>query len=187
MNLQQAQSYVLQHLRRLVGSGEVTQSVLARRAGLSPAHVHNLLSGVRPMTADVADLVLKALSLDLEDLVPAREGTRVAALLSPKVLDRARRPEVVRVDTREAAFPPLIRKGDLLLLETEEKRRLHPRWERLYVLSTGKDGPVRRCQALGDDLVILSADGAPPRTLSLRRHALLDVVRGEVLWVGRTL
>lgn len=187
MNLQQAQSYVLQHLRRLVRHGEVTQSGLARHAGLSQAHVHNLLSGVRPMTADVADLVLRALGLDLEDLAPIRAGTGVGALLVPKVLERTRRPDVVRVETAEAAFPQQVRKGDLLLVERDEVRRSRPRWERLYLLQTGRDTLVRRCHTVGDDLVILSADGAPPRTLAIRNHRLLDVVLGEVLWVGRTL
>ena len=187
MNLQQAQSYVLQHLRRLVGGGELTQSVLARRAGLSPAHVHNLLSGVRPMTADVADLLLRALKLDLEDLVPAQEGSAVGALLAPKVLERARRPDVIRVDTGGAAFPPAIRKGDLLLVERDESHRSRPRWQRFYVLEAGRDTLVRPCQVIGDELVILSADGVPPRILPLRSHSVLDVVSAEVLWVGRTL
>lgn len=187
MNLQQAQSYVLQHLRRLVRHGEVTQSGLARHAGLSQAHVHNLLSGVRPMTADVADLVLRALGLDLEDLVPVRAGRGVGSLLVPKVLERARRPDVVRVETVEAAFPQQVRKGDLLLVERDEARRSQPRWKRLYVLQTGRDTVVRRCQAVGEDLLILSADGAPPRTLAIRSYPLLEVVLGEVLWVGRTL
>lgn len=187
MNLQQAQSYVLQHLRRLVRHGEVTQSGLARHAGLSQAHVNNLLSGVRPMTADVADLVLRALGLDLEDLVPVREGAGVGALLVPKVLEQARRPDVVRVETADAAFPQQVRKGDLLLVERDEARRSRPRWERLYLLQTGRDTLVRRCQTVGGDLVILSADGAPPRTLSIRNRPILEVVVGEVLWVGRTL
>jgi hypothetical protein len=118
-------------------------------------------------------------------LIPPLRGPDLG--LTPRILERARQPGVLRVATARAACPPLIHSGDLLLLEKEEARRLRPRWDRLYVLDLRGDTVVRRCQMVGSHLVILAPSSDPPQTVPVRRDELLKLVRAEVLWVGRTL
>lgn len=185
MTIVEAQAHILGHVRRLVSDGELTQSGLARRLGLSQAHVNNLLAGVRPMTAGVGDAVLRELGMGLEDLIPKLRGPDLN--LTPRILERVREPGVMRVATARAACPPLVHPGDLLLLEKEESRRLRPRWERLYVLEVRGDTLIRRCQMVGSQLVILATNSDPPQTVPAARAGLLKLVRAEVVWIGRTL
>ena len=60
-------------LRERVRNGEVTERGLARMAGISQPHLHNMLKGVRGLSAEKADLLLLRLGLsvvDLLDMVP---------------------------------------------------------------------------------------------------------------------
>jgi transcriptional regulator with XRE-family HTH domain len=52
-----------------VRNGEVTERGLARRAGVSQPHLHNVLKGKRFFSLESADLVLHALGLSVIDLV----------------------------------------------------------------------------------------------------------------------
>ena len=62
-----------------IAGGELTERGLARRAGISQPHLHNVLKGVRSLTPDVADRLMATLSLNLVDLTLAvgtnRTGT----------------------------------------------------------------------------------------------------------------
>jgi len=63
---------LLDHLRARVSDriaqGEVTERSLARQAGISQSHLHNILKGIRGMTPDVADKLMTTLQLKLSDL-----------------------------------------------------------------------------------------------------------------------
>ena len=96
---------------------------------------------MRPITTEVGDAVLRHLGLGLEDLIPKLRGPDLR--LTPRVLERARQPGVLRVPTAHAAFPPLVHSGDLLLLEKEKSHRARPRWERLYILEVRGDTLVQ--------------------------------------------
>ena len=66
-------------LRARVRNGEVTERGLARLAGISQPHLHNMLKGVRALSAEKADLLLNRLELsvvDLLDMVPASAWER---------------------------------------------------------------------------------------------------------------
>jgi hypothetical protein len=59
-------------IRRLndeIRAGKYTERALARRAGLSQPHVHNLLKGIRSPTAESADAMLRASSAGICDLI----------------------------------------------------------------------------------------------------------------------
>ncbi|HWB99940.1 MAG TPA: hypothetical protein VG672_24700 [Bryobacteraceae bacterium] len=62
------------HVRTLVRNGEVTERGLARLAGISQPHLHNVLKGVRAMTPEIGDLLLVTLKLDLLDLFEPEAG-----------------------------------------------------------------------------------------------------------------
>lgn len=62
-----------QALRERVRNGELTERGLARRVGLSQAHIHNVLNGKRILTSSVADRLMAELRLSLFDLLKADE------------------------------------------------------------------------------------------------------------------
>ena len=57
-----------ERVRMQIHNGELTERGLARLAGLSQPHIHNVLSGQRILTVSVADRILTALDLSLSDL-----------------------------------------------------------------------------------------------------------------------
>ena len=60
-------------LRERVRSGVVTERGLARLAGVSQPHVHNVLKGKRFFSLEKADQVLRSLGLDLLDFIDPDE------------------------------------------------------------------------------------------------------------------
>jgi len=64
---------LLAWLRSQVHNGALTERGLARRAGLSQSHIHNVLKGRRVLTPTTADRILEALGLSLLDLLEAAE------------------------------------------------------------------------------------------------------------------
>jgi transcriptional regulator with XRE-family HTH domain len=57
------------HLNLRIRNGELTERNLAKRIGLSQAHMHNVLKGARILTAEVADLLMLELNISISDLV----------------------------------------------------------------------------------------------------------------------
>jgi hypothetical protein len=64
---------LLAYVRNEVRNGELTERGFARLIGISQPHAHNVLKGVRTLSPEVFDLVLKYLHLSLLDLAPAEE------------------------------------------------------------------------------------------------------------------
>jgi len=67
---------LLEHLRRRVQSGEATERSLAKLAGLSQPHLHNVLKGKRMLSMDMADKILNNLQIGLLDLISIEEFHR---------------------------------------------------------------------------------------------------------------
>jgi len=59
------------NLNGRIRNGELTERNLAKRIGMSQAHVHNVLKGARILTAEVADLLMLELNISVSDLVSA--------------------------------------------------------------------------------------------------------------------
>jgi transcriptional regulator with XRE-family HTH domain len=70
---------LLAWLRSQVRNGALTERGLARRAGLSQSHIHNVLKGARILTPTTADRILEALGVSLLDLLDREETERVLA------------------------------------------------------------------------------------------------------------
>jgi hypothetical protein len=66
-------SRLVDHLRGRVKSGELTERGLARLAGISQPHLHNVLKGIRLLSAATADLVFTNLHLCIHDLLREEE------------------------------------------------------------------------------------------------------------------
>ena len=61
-------------LRKMVRNGQTTERGLARRAGVSQSHVHNVLKGTRLLTPSVADRLLGAMDLSVLDVMVEARG-----------------------------------------------------------------------------------------------------------------
>lgn len=71
----QMQARLRAEARRRIQSGEFTERGLARVAGLSQPHLHNVLKGVRDLSTASAEALLAGLGIGLLDLVqPAELG-----------------------------------------------------------------------------------------------------------------
>jgi len=73
MDFQELERRFIENLRDRIRSGELTERRLARLAGISQPHVHNVLKGKRIFSLQTADLILNVLRLDLLDLVLPEE------------------------------------------------------------------------------------------------------------------
>jgi transcriptional regulator with XRE-family HTH domain len=75
MNFQELEGRFLEHLRRRIRSGELTERQLARLSGISQPHVHNVLKGKRLLSTELADTILHVLRLDLMEIIhPEQDG-----------------------------------------------------------------------------------------------------------------
>ncbi|MBI2688764.1 MAG: hypothetical protein HYX27_20880 [Acidobacteria bacterium] len=70
---------LLEHLRKRIRNGEITERGLARLTGISQPHVHNVLKGVRTLSPDLADVLLSRFRLTLLDLFTREELARYLA------------------------------------------------------------------------------------------------------------
>jgi transcriptional regulator with XRE-family HTH domain len=73
MDFQELERRFIENLRDRIRSGELTERRLARLAGISQPHVHNVLKGKRIFSLETADLILNVLRLDLLDLISPEE------------------------------------------------------------------------------------------------------------------
>jgi hypothetical protein len=73
MTFQDLQQRLLDELRRRVCSGAATERGLARQAGISQPHFHNVLKGKRMLSIEKADMVLRRLEIDLMNLIEPEE------------------------------------------------------------------------------------------------------------------
>jgi transcriptional regulator with XRE-family HTH domain len=76
MDFQDLEQRFLEHLRQRIRRGELTERQLARLAGISQPHVHNVLKGKRAFSTELADAILHVLRVDVLDLVQPDEWPR---------------------------------------------------------------------------------------------------------------
>lgn len=69
MNFVGLRSLLIHHLNQCVQAGEITERGLSRRVGISQPHIHNVLKGKRVLSWESADALLRALNLNLFDLI----------------------------------------------------------------------------------------------------------------------
>jgi transcriptional regulator with XRE-family HTH domain len=77
------QNRLVTAVRMRVRGGELTERRLARLIGLSQPHLHNVLKGVRSLSPEVADRILRELKISLLDLCDAAELSAHLSASSP--------------------------------------------------------------------------------------------------------
>jgi transcriptional regulator with XRE-family HTH domain len=115
-------------------------------------------------------------------------GSRV---FTTEFLNRYQDPILVKVGKNETSMLPTIQPNDLLLLDQSPERRRRPKMTRIYAVSLEEGGTVKRCEVVGRELVVMPENmqqrGFSPRTIPLADRDILDLIRGEVVWIGREL
>jgi hypothetical protein len=71
------QKRLVDHLRRQVRSGAWTERGLSRATGISQPHIHNVLKGKKEFSLEMSDVVLRAMNLDIVDLLDPGETRRL--------------------------------------------------------------------------------------------------------------
>ncbi len=56
-------------IRSRVRNGEMSERGLARLAGISQPHMHNVLKGARSLSSGSADIILRSLRMNIFDLL----------------------------------------------------------------------------------------------------------------------
>jgi len=64
---------LIAHVQDRVQRGELTERGLARRTGISQPHLHNVLKGVRVLSPEIGDVLLRHLHITLLDLLKDEE------------------------------------------------------------------------------------------------------------------
>lgn len=77
MDFQELERRFIELLRQRIRSGELTERKLARMAGISQPHVHNVLRGKRVFSLSMADAILQVLKLDVLDLIKPEEAAQI--------------------------------------------------------------------------------------------------------------
>jgi len=73
MYFQLLQRRLIEAMRRCIGNGLLTERGLARWAGISQPHLHHMLKGMRSLSPEMADRILRALQLTVMDLLELAE------------------------------------------------------------------------------------------------------------------
>jgi transcriptional regulator with XRE-family HTH domain len=128
LTFQDAQLKLLAYVRDRIQNGELTERRLARLISISQPHVHNVLKGVRKLSPEIFDSILKYFQISILDLAPLEEleaslrrktgPERVAevAFLESLVGPGRRWPTAVnRRRTFPLPFPALVAPVDLVM------------------------------------------------------------------------
>ncbi|HVY93632.1 MAG TPA: hypothetical protein VHA14_12810 [Bryobacteraceae bacterium] len=201
--------------RQAIQSGEVSERALARRAGLSQPHLHNVLKGVRALSPSAADQLMAALDAGVPQLLWL--GTNVAAseirevpLLRSHIGPGAdasfsairgylpfSAPLVAPLEdpvaahlAADLALPAELRPGDLVLLDRNAARRILPAPLCCCVVADAAGLRVRYVRRNGSSLEIGASNRTGVilwRTISLHGRDILEIVRARIVWIGREM
>jgi len=76
LNFQDAQQRLLAYVRDRIHNGELTERRFARMLGVSQPHAHNVLKGVRKLSVEISDSILRVLQISLLDIATIAELER---------------------------------------------------------------------------------------------------------------
>ena len=177
--------------------GHIVQEVTKHVFGIKP---HDLLHGDAVPTSVEGFVALPVLATPIAagqplrlDPDPAHDRTLAFRKEAIKTFTR---PVSLRVGRREASMVPMIRPGDVVLIDQNIQRRRHPSAGRIYAINyaplIGTEGGALQRVELSGRTLILSADNPdkaahPTRTFDTTGTNLPDVLVGQVVWIGRTV
>jgi predicted XRE-type DNA-binding protein len=74
MTFQDLHQRLVDHLNWCVQTGQITERGVAKKAGISQPHIHNVLKGKRLLSWVSADALLEVVEINLLDLLPRDEN-----------------------------------------------------------------------------------------------------------------
>ncbi len=90
MDFETLQHRLLARVRTYVRNGELTERGLARMIGISQPHMHHILKGVRALSIENADRILRRLDLTVLDLLEGLASPLEVPGLTPTIAGIAR-------------------------------------------------------------------------------------------------
>jgi transcriptional regulator with XRE-family HTH domain len=150
MYFESLETRLLAHIRAKVVSGEVTERGLARLTGISQPHLHNVLKGVRSLSIEMADQIMRRLRITVLDLMEEKD---LAALAPPRASATSRYREVPFLEGEIGPGRPFPAQASLYqrypFAASDLATLVHPVTARLA------DDPVMRNLFRANDLVLL--------------------------------
>ncbi|MDA2953625.1 MAG: hypothetical protein O2976_03300 [Actinomycetota bacterium] len=190
---------LLRALGKLYGEpyGKLVQEVARHVYAITP---HELLEGTPPPTAVEGFIALPVLAKPIahrHPLLVTLDPDHDTQLAFPRdFVTGFTRPIGVRVGRKLASMAPTIEPDDVVLLDQNVTRRRRPPAGRIYAITmgplTGKVGGTLHRVDLSGRTLVLSSDNPnksayPTRTFDLTGKHLVDILVGEVVWIGRVL
>jgi len=206
---------IVEIARHHVRTGRTTERRLAREAGLSQPHLHNLLKGIRRLSPESADQILEALNLRFSDIIwwlpgDPEPGTRVIPMVRDRIgpgslanlsilrgyiglprtfADRLVNPLAVRLAS-DPGMPSPLRPNDTVVLDRNPELLVNPPDGSYWVVAEAGGLRVRYLKLSDAELMSGSEpeDGKHPvwKFLSAGRPAA-ELVRGRIVWISREL
>lgn len=213
MTLAAMHERLLASARERVRNGDLTERGLARLAGISQPHLHNVLKGVRSLSTEHADSILQGLQITPADLLrtagavhASRQVPLLSGLLGCETRDfdpdrtagqinapehvaaAAERPLGIRLGIDTHAWPRF-EPRDLVLIDQSERVRTQIDKDATYLTMTSR-GPRLRYVRFGGVRLYLPSErtlAVPARWESVERdeRGLPAIVLGRVIWASR--
>jgi len=192
-------------LREKVKNGELTERGMARATGVSQPHLHNILKGIRTLPPELADQLISLAGLDLQNLIgmkpfeaegPALTGIAAASNGNSSEIEGFVPTIAGPVAdypgyqlTADASMEPRFRCGDVVYYQQGARERTLLDARAAYLVSYNGRILVRYLRMGGQRLYLASeeslADPVRWDYVSLTDRHILEIVRGQIVWICR--
>jgi hypothetical protein len=202
--------------RGRIRSGLISERGLARQAGLSQPHLHNVLKGIRELSPQSADRLMRALDVTVPQVLWSEGGVDVAEIRPVPLLRERIGPggaaslmdfagympfpartiaqivdPVVAWLSEDVVLPAEFHPGDLILMDRDPEKRIVPAESRCWVVAEPAGLRVRCVRRIRDRIEIGNdREWRAPgifRAVSLEGRNILDIVMARIIWIGREL
>jgi hypothetical protein len=216
MNFRALQQRLIDVARERIRSGLFTERRLASISDISQPHLHNALKNIRTLSPDMSDRLLRALDLNVAELLWEQQGDRFRGFRAVPVLahalgagsdpdfdgfcgylpfpatlvSRLVDPVVVRL-AADLVMPRPFAPRDLLLLDQNPDVRRHPGGKSAWIIQEFGVPKVRYARMGGTCLYVADELTLPNPVdwapVSLGGRDILDIVRARIVWVSREM
>jgi hypothetical protein len=216
MNFRALQQRLIDVARERIRSGLFTERGLATVSDISQPHLHNALKNIRTLSPDMADRLLRALNLNVAELLWEQQGDRFRGFRAVPVLShrlgpgsepnfeafcgslpfpanlvgRLIDPVVVRL-AADLIIPKPFAANDLLLLDQNPDVRRQPGGKSAWIVEEFGVLRVRYARMGGACLYVADELTLPNPVdwapVSLAGRDILDFVRARIVWVSREM
>lgn len=207
---------LLELARKRVRSGEVSERGLARLSGISQPHMHNVLKGIRALSIESADRLMRGMEVTIPLVVWAGTGIELDRIIAIPVLrnrigpgiataldvfrgymafplslvERLKDP-VAGYLAADLALPSEYRAGDAVLLDLNPAKRIALAPSSCWIVAENGALRVRYVRRAPGGLEVVRDPGIfggrDSQTISLQGSNILEIVRARIVWIGREM